>query len=94
MSDMVTLDSTLVQRSDRLSATIEEVTAVMDPDEDAYLLFDAIGTVIWNRLAQPARLGDIVSELEAEYAVDTDTCSRDVLDFANDLVRRKMADIA
>lgn len=91
MTKGVTLDSVLVQRADRASATIDEVTAVMDADADVYLLIDAVGSVIWSRIAQPTRIADVCTELLAEYEVDAETCERDVLSFANDLVTRGLA---
>ena len=94
MAEIVTAETVLMQRSDRASATIDEVTAVMDADADAYLLIDAIGSVIWARLAQPMRIGDLCEELTVSYEVDAETCSRDVLEFANDLVRRGLAVVA
>lgn len=94
MTATVTAETVLVQRPDRASATIDEVTAVMDADADAYLLIDAIGSVIWARLAQPTRVGDLCEELTASYDVDAETCSRDVFEFANDLVHRGLAILA
>ena len=91
MTQGVTLDSVLVQRADQASATIDEVTAVMDADADVYLLIDAVGSVIWSRIAQQTRIADVCTELLAEYEVDTETCERDVLSFANDLVTRGLA---
>ena len=91
MSGDVTLDSRIVQRSDRVSATIDEVTAIMDAEADVYLLIDAVGSVIWSQIAQPARVGDICDRLLAEYQVDAATCERDVLAFSNDIVRRGLA---
>lgn len=91
MADAVTADTILVQRADSIWATIDEVTAVMDAEADYYLLIDAVGSVIWNRIAQPARVGDICTELLTDYDVESETCTRDVLSFANDLVRRGLA---
>jgi len=90
-AETVTVETVLAQRPDLGAATIDEVTAVMDEDADAYLLIDAIGSVIWERLAQPVRMSDLCEELAASYDVDPETCRRDVLDFANDLVRRGLA---
>ncbi len=89
----LSLDTTIVQCTDRTSATIDEVTAIMDPDADAYLLIDAVGSEIWTRIAEPKRLGDICHDLVMTYRVDAETCSRDVLIFASDLLRRGLANI-
>lgn len=94
MAERVSVDTVLMQRPDRASATIDEVTAVMDADADAYLLIDAIGSVIWARLTQPTRMGALCEELTLAYDVDAETCSRDVLEFADDLVRRGLAVVA
>lgn len=91
MTVTLTMDTTIVQCGDRTSATIDEVTAVMDPDADAYLLIDAVGSDIWTRIAEPRRIGDICDDLVTAYDVDAQTCSRDVLLFANDLFKRGLA---
>jgi len=91
MIPSVTLETILVQRSDRASATIDEVTAIMDPDKDVYLLIDAVGSVIWSRIKEPTRLADICAELLASYDVDAETCRQDVLAFASDMVERGLA---
>jgi hypothetical protein len=91
MGTAVTLETVLVRRSDHASATIDDVTAIMDPEKDVYFLIDAVGSDIWNRIAHPTSLQEICSELLASYDVDLETCQKDVLAFASDMVARGLA---
>ncbi len=91
MTDEISLDTVIVRSAGRTSATIDEVTAVMDPDADAYLLIDAVGSDIWTRIEKPIRIRDLSATLRTIYDVDSEVCARDVLAFVNELVRRGLA---
>lgn len=85
------LASTIRRSPEHVAATIDEITAVMDAEAELYYLIDAIGSVIWQRIAEPVRIADLCTELVGEYEVEQADCERDVLKFCNDMVARKLA---
>ena len=46
-----------------------------------YCNIDAVGTRIWNLLDEPKTLSEIVSGLQAAYAVDREQCEQETLAF-------------
>lgn len=84
------LETRIQQSPDRVAATIDEITAIMDAEKEVYYLIDAIGSVLWTRMEQPISVGDLCDQLLAEYAVDPADCQRDVLAFCRDMVERNL----
>lgn len=93
-NDVIGLDTIVQQIPGRSAATIDEITAIMDAEEEVYFLIDAIGSVIWARMAQPVRIGDLCQDLIAEYEVEQADCERDVIAFTRSLAARKLAKVS
>lgn len=85
------LASTICRSPEHVAATIDEITAVMDAEAEVYYLIDAIGSVIWSRIAEPVRIADLCGELVDEYDVEQGDCERDVLAFCRDMIACKLA---
>src|ERR1700689_1852706 len=47
--------------------------------------FNGTGSLIWQSLDSPASLADLTSAVEREYAIDSETARRDVIQFLADL---------
>ena len=80
--------SVVVQRTDEVAATIDEVTAILSADRGVYFLLDSTASVIWNRLSNPTRVADLCADLVTEFEVNPGDCERDVLAFLNDMLAR------
>ena len=50
----------------------------IDPAAGACWALDRVGHRIWELLDSPASIGSICAQLRREYAVDEETCLRDV----------------
>ena len=80
-------DQTLVARSaGLLSAQVGDEVVMLHLERNAYYDIDAVGAAIWDRLASPIRVGDLVDWLTARYDVERDACLRDVVRFLTEAV--------
>ncbi|HVI09756.1 MAG TPA: PqqD family protein [Candidatus Binatia bacterium] len=55
--------------------------------------FNGTGTLIWQLLASPKPLSDLVEALEHEYAVETSKAHHDVTQFLNDMLSAGLIEI-
>jgi len=85
--EAITLDSVVTQVQSVMSADVGKELVVLHVEKNAYYDTDAIGADIWHRLAQPIRVRTLCDNFIQEYAVDPDTCYRDVLAFLNEAVQ-------
>jgi Coenzyme PQQ synthesis protein D (PqqD) len=78
--------STVLRRTDdHVSAPLEESLVMMDIDAGKYYLLDDIASFVWERLAAPISLADLVGDLCSRYDVSAAQCQADVLPFLTEL---------
>lgn len=58
----------------------------IDPEAGYCWALDRVGLRIWELLDSPATVGSLCARLGQEYAVDEETCLRDVTDLLGSLV--------
>lgn len=61
-----------------VTAALDGSTLVLSPSLD-YIELDAVGSVIWDAVSEPADLDQIVATLRQQYDVDDLTARRDVM---------------
>jgi hypothetical protein len=86
----VTVDTILIQDGEPISTAVAEEVVLLSIRAGAYFGFNRVGTQIWNMLAEPRRVGDIFDFLLQTHDVDADTMVRDVAEFLDDLIRRRL----
>ena len=87
-------DTTLLQRNpELLAADMDGELVMMSIENGAYYGLGGVGAAIWAMLEQPTSIEALVQAICKEYAVDAAVCRRDVLAFADDLVRNGAARI-
>jgi hypothetical protein len=78
--------STVLRRTDdHVSASLEESLVMMDIDAGKYYLLDDIASFVWDRLAAPTTVADLVGDLCSRYDVSAAQCQADVLPFLTEL---------
>ena len=87
----VTVDTVLVRDSEPVPATVDDDVVVLSLRAGAYFGFNRVGSEIWNMLAQPRRVGEILDTLAQSHDVDADTMTRDVSQFLQTLIERRLA---
>ncbi len=73
------------RRGEVLSAEIDGEVVALDVVRGLCFGLDCVGARIWALIESPALVGAICATLIAEYAVDAETCWRDVVDLLADL---------
>lgn len=81
----ITQDTIFTRADDLLSNQVDNEVVMMHFERGQYYGLDPIGSDIWNRLAQPLRVGDLCDQLIAHYNADPETCTADVLDLLADM---------
>ncbi|MFL9839908.1 PqqD family peptide modification chaperone [Sphingomonas sp. ST-64] len=85
-------DDMVIERdSEVLFTELDGSVVMMDLDTGDYYELDAIGAVIWRRIASPVRFGTLCTELVAEYAVDDRQCREQVGAFLQKIIDNKFA---
>jgi Coenzyme PQQ synthesis protein D (PqqD) len=65
----------------------------IDSDAGYCWALNAVGARLWKLLDSPATVASICDRLRLEYAVDEETCRRDVLELVGDLVEAGLVTI-
>jgi Coenzyme PQQ synthesis protein D (PqqD) len=77
---------TVVTRSDGLiQAEIDNEVVALSIERGTCYGLNRVGSRIWNLLATPSRIGDVCATLLSDYAVDRNTCERQVLDLLEEM---------
>ena len=89
----MTDDLTISRSSSLLEADVSGELIALDVDSGTCFGFNPTATRIWALLDRPRRLSELCDLLTAQYAVDRETCERDVLALARDLERDGLVEI-
>ena len=77
-----------VVRNDQLpSAKVDEDIVFLNDTMDSYVAVDEIGRQIWELLASPRRVDELVAELSKQYSGAKSTIETDVVTFLEQLER-------
>ena len=78
--------SAILRRTDEhVSAPLHEALVMMDIDAGRYYVLDGVAPFVWDRLAEPTAVSDLVTDLCGRYDVTPDRCEADVLPFLTEL---------
>jgi hypothetical protein len=88
--------TTLVVRDDGelLTTVIDGELIGMSVEQGACYGLNAVGTRVWELLAEPRSLEDLCEQLREEYEVDGDQCQREVRDLVEQLRREGLVKVS
>ncbi|MBD9362425.1 PqqD family peptide modification chaperone [Methylomonas fluvii] len=93
MTEAYPLPNSILRRSDEaLSTKVGDELLMMSVLQGKYFNLNDVGTRIWELLAEPITLDDLVVSLTAEYKVEADTARREVERFLIALRERDLLD--
>jgi hypothetical protein len=82
----ITLESTVSRRRDLLTSALSDRELVLlNIERGAYFGMEGVAKRIWEQLAEPRCVADLCATLLSRFAVDPDTCRREVLTFLTEL---------
>jgi hypothetical protein len=87
--------STVLRRTDEhVSAPLDESLVMMDIDAGKYYVLDDIASTVWERLATPTPVSELVSELCSRYDVTSERCETDIVPFLTELHEKGLVEQA
>ncbi|MEZ4590931.1 MAG: lasso peptide biosynthesis PqqD family chaperone [Chloroflexota bacterium] len=86
----VTLASQVVRSEDFITSTIDNDLVMMSLEKGTYYGLDAIGSHVWEQLAQPVTVQTLCHQLTEMFDVDLEQCQQDVLAFLTELQKENM----
>ncbi len=73
---------------------IDGQAVVITPADSVLHTFNATGTWLWERVATPVRLADLLEEVVKKFEVDRDAAEKDLLRFFESLNAKGLVKIA
>jgi hypothetical protein len=85
--------STVCQSKETLSNSVDAETVLLNISKSSYYGMGPVASHIWNALAQPIRVTDLIENLLQEFDVERETCERDVINFLQQLSSEDLIDV-
>jgi hypothetical protein len=86
----VTIESILVQDSEPVGADLDGGRVLLSLRAGAYFNLNPMASEIWQMLAEPCRVGQIIASLGDGHDVDAQTIACDVTPFLQTLVNHRL----
>jgi hypothetical protein len=85
--------SLIVASQEQISTDLGGEAVILNLKTGVYHGLNPVGTRIWNLLAEPRTVNDILGALLQEYEVEPDSCERDLLALLQNLADSKLIEI-
>ena len=90
---MIHEDSVVAVTTDQVACEMQGELLILQTASGVYYGLDPIGKRVRSLLVEPQRVGGIRDALVAEYEVDRETCTRDLLTFLEELARKQLIEV-
>lgn len=74
-------------------SNLGDEVVLMDIQQGHYININPVGSVIWNKIATPVAVKDLITSLVEEYNISTTQCEGDTLLFLQKLQQHHMINI-
>ena len=85
--------SVIARSNELVSSDIDGEVVMMSIENGKYYGLDKVGSRIWELLENQFLVSDLINKLLGEFAVDRDTCEKDVMFFLHKLDDDNMLEI-
>lgn len=82
----ISLQTRLVQSSSVPSAELETARVFLDIEQGDYLSLKGPGLAIWENLASPLSVDELLDRLCERYGIDRERCTRDTMPFLHEML--------
>jgi len=79
-------DTVVARGAEHVETRMAGQTVMMSIPRGKYFAIDGTGQRIWDCLAEPASIGQIIDRLVEEYEVGRDQCEAEVIAFVGELM--------
>lgn len=90
----ISLDDVIIQRKGLDFTHIDDEIVMMDISKGKYYGFNGVGSRIWELVAKPLIVNEVISILLKEFDVDDKICQDTVLTFLNKLYDEDLISIS
>jgi hypothetical protein len=90
---MIHEHSLVAVTADQVSCEMQGELLILQTASGVYYGLDPIGKRVWTLMLEPKRVCDIRDVLLAEYEVDRETCTRDLLALLEKLTRKQLIEV-
>jgi hypothetical protein len=82
----------VVQRNTKnlLTSEVGDEMVMMDMDGGNYISLNKIGRVIWEQMAQPIQVSELINYLTTRFNVDKATCAADTIEYLQRMLEQKV----
>jgi hypothetical protein len=81
----ISTESVVSQIEDIVASDIDDEKVMMSVEKGNYYSLDPVGSRVWELIAKPVKVTDLIDALILRYDVDRKTCEQDVLAFLEEL---------
>jgi hypothetical protein len=92
-STKISLNSVISVAANQVSCELEGEAAILNLTSGAYHGLNPVGLAVWNLIAKPLAVRDVVSAIVDEYDVDRTRCESDLLTLFTQLDERGLIEI-
>ncbi len=93
MGKTISLDSTIAASTDQISCLLGAEAAILNLKSGVYFGLDGVGATVWDLIAEPKLVNEILETLLERYEVDRELCQNDLLALLAELDRRGLIEI-
>ena len=91
MSEPITLDTVIARRTDLMTSELSDTELVMlNIERSSYYGMQDTAKAIWACLDEPRSIAGVCAYLMTQFAVDQETCEREVLVFVNEMAKDEL----
>jgi len=82
--------SVIIKNKSILENEIDGEKIMLNIDNGEYYGLDKIASRIWELLNEKIEIESLIQQLLEEYEIDYETCKNDVLEFLDELIKKKL----
>lgn len=90
---MICEDSIVALAADQVACDLLGELLILQTASGMYYGLDEVGKRVWSLMSQPTAVGEIRDALLAEYRVDRETCTRDLLTLLEQAARKRLIEV-
>lgn len=90
----LSINTRLCRHEDLVAANMDGELVMMSIERGEYFGIDGVGPRIWELLADPTTIEQLVAAICAEYDIDETTCQADIIVFVEQLLSNELVCLA
>ena len=87
MTTRLDLQTVVRQADNLLGGAVDDQIVLLNPQDNDYFSMNKLGSRIWERIAAPVSVSQLIDLLLEEFDVERPVCEREVMDFLEELNR-------